>query len=216
MAHARIIRQNFFNHPLIASKYSIEERYFLIGLASVADDFGRFWYNADNIKSGIFPTDSKINADWINKCLQKITDDLILCIYEVDGTLYGHFPKWFNKGWFLKQRLDHPREYASPDCPACMIETRKRESSRTIKSKPNKANKNKKNITQTKSIDMLRDIHYQSNMFKKYPLINKNEYASALEKYIHWVDNNNLYDKNHEREFEGRLMAVQETLNNDI
>ena len=71
MAHARIIRQNFFNHPLIASKYSIEERYFLIGLASVADDFGRFWYNEDNIKSGIFPTDSKINSDWINECLKK-------------------------------------------------------------------------------------------------------------------------------------------------
>ena len=141
MAHDRIIRQNYFNSPIIADKYSIKQRYLLIGLACAADDFGRFWYNSSNIKSIIFPTDNDIDTNWVDKCLKMFTDDFILCQYEVENTLYGHFPKWFEKGWFLKQKLDHPREYKSPDCPFCKTETIKRESSRIIKSKLNKEKK---------------------------------------------------------------------------
>ena len=125
MAHARIIRQNFFNDPLIAEKYSVDERYLLIGLACVADDFGRFWYNPANIRSGIFPIDDNITSNWVDECLKKFTNDFILCQYDIENIPYAHFPKWFDKGWYLKQRVDHPREYQSPDCPICETERKK-------------------------------------------------------------------------------------------
>ena len=141
MAHARLIRQNFYTDPLIAEKYKIEERYFLIGLACHADDFGRFWYNEASIRATIFPTDESITKEWIKTCLKKFIDDFILCEYEVNEVRYGHFPRWFQKGWFLKQRVDHPREYASPDCPLCETEKRKREISRAIKDKSTKHKK---------------------------------------------------------------------------
>ena len=48
MANARLIRQKFFNEPKLA-KYTIEERYLIIGLACTADDYGRLWYNTSNI-----------------------------------------------------------------------------------------------------------------------------------------------------------------------
>ena len=143
MAYARIIRQNFFNTPEIA-KYTIDERYFLIGLACASDDYGRFWYEASNIKSTVFPTDQKITTKWINKCLKKFHEDFLICVYEVDNVLYAHFPQWFSRGWFLKQRLDHPREFESPDCPICQTEDKKREISRTSKYKLSKKSMNLK------------------------------------------------------------------------
>ena len=109
MAYSRIIRQTFYNDPLIADKYKLDERYLLIGLACVADDYGKFWYSAANIRSTIFPTDTDVTIDWIEQCLQKYLDSRILCKYEADGVLHGHFPKWFENGWFLKQKIDHPR-----------------------------------------------------------------------------------------------------------
>jgi hypothetical protein len=53
---------------------------------------------------------------------------------------YAHFPKWFEKGWVLKQRIDHPREFNSPDCRMCQTEViywEKRESSRVTKDNQN-------------------------------------------------------------------------------
>ena len=67
-----------------------------------------------------------------------------------DGTKYGHFPKWFKKGWYLKQKIDHPREFQSPDCPICQTEKKKRETSRRIKSSLNKIKRNKDNNKLTK------------------------------------------------------------------
>ena len=49
-------------------------------------------------------------------------------------------PKWFEKGWVLKQRIDHPREFNSPDCRMCQTEIiywEKRESSRVTKDNQN-------------------------------------------------------------------------------
>ena len=117
MAHARIIRQNFYTHPLIADKYYVGERYLLIGLACHGDDFGRFWYNEASIKATVFPSDTNIDVDWVAQSLRKFTDDFILCTYEVDGFFMLIFLIGLKKVGFLKQRLDHPREYASPDCP---------------------------------------------------------------------------------------------------
>ena len=212
MAHARLIRQNFYTDPLIAEKYKIEERYFLIGLACHADDFGRFWYNEASIRATIFPTDESITKEWIKTCLKKFIDDFILCEYEVNEVRYGHFPRWFKKGWFLKQRVDHPREYASPDCPLCETEKRKREISRAIKDKSIKHKKNKSKLTKDSLIDILTEPTFSGQMLTKYPLVGKEDYRQIIEKYYNWLDEHKDYDKNHQREFEGKLMGRQEIL----
>ena len=217
MAHARIIRQNFFNDPIIAEKYTVDERYLLIGLACVADDFGRFWYNPANIRSGIFPTDDNITSEWVDGCLKKFTNDFILCQYDIENIPYAHFPKWFDKGWYLKQRVDHPREYQSPDCPICETERKKRENSRAIKNnsvknKKSKGRENKDNITKENIIEQLTSHVYSNKMLKKYPLITKTKYKQSLSTYMNWVIRNDAFDREHSREFEGRLAGQQDKL----
>ena len=124
MAFARIIRQNFHNHPEVASNYTIEEKYLLIGLAFAADDFGKLWDDEANIKSVIFPTDD-VPLIWVRETINKFIAHKILCPYNIDNINYIHFPLWFEEGWFLKQRIDHPREYQQPDCPECNTEAEK-------------------------------------------------------------------------------------------
>jgi len=142
MANARVIQKNFWNCPRIA-KYSIKSRYFLIGLASVAEDYGRFWYNVRNIKSQIYPTDST-SLKWIREQLKIFIQDGVLCEYEVDGQKYLHFIDWFAKGFALKQRLDHPKDDQLPDCKIHLMQAKntrkKRETSRPIQSNLNKSN----------------------------------------------------------------------------
>lgn len=151
MAYSRMIRHNFFKSPQI-SLYSIKERYFLIGLICCADDFGKFWLNNKKIMADIFSGDEKISNKWIDTTIEKFVNDNVLCYYEVSGIAYCHFPNWFVPGWFLKQRLDHPRDNENPDCPICQTEKiarKKREKSRTIKSKSIEKNKNKTTDTHT-------------------------------------------------------------------
>ena len=212
MAHARIIRQNFYTHPLIAEKYDVGERYLLIGLACHADDFGRFWYNEASIRATVFPADSNINLDWLVQALRKFRDDFILCEYEVDGVLYAHFPYWFKKGWFLKQRLDHPREYTSPDCPLCETEKRKREISRTIKTNKNKHKQTEQIVTKEKIIELLTNPTFSVQMMDKYHSITKIEYRKLIDTYYDWVMTLENTNKDHRRVFEGKLMAEQELL----
>lgn len=216
MAHARIIRQTFYNDPLIADKYKLDERYLLIGLACVADDYGKFWYSPANIRSTIFPTDPDITIEWIEQCLQKFIDSRILCQYEADGILHGHFPKWFEKGWILKQKIDHPREFEHPDCPICMTETNKRESSRTIKANKKKSNSKEFSRKEVNVIKLLTDFDFYANMEEKYPLILKDKYMELLNKYDRWVKQRDAYDRDHHREFEGQLMGEQDKIERGI
>jgi len=226
MANARIIRQNFFDNPRI-SNYEVKERYFLIGLACAADDFGRFWYNESSLKSNIFPTDDKITKKWIKYCVEMFIKDLILCQYEVEGINYAHFPKWFKNGWFLKQRIDHPKEFLSPDCPLCMTEEKtrnKREISRAIKDNKIKINKTKINtikekLTKEEIRDQLVEISFTNDMLKKYPRINKNEYSVILKDYLTSILNHDTYDQDHKRQFQRRLLRkdsiIAENANKD-
>ena len=110
-----MIRRNFFNDPLIAGKYDIQQRFLLIGLACSSDDFGRFWWNGGNLKSQIYPVDTK-QAKWVEKQLDIFQNDGLLCQYKVENFLYGHFPSWFDKSFCLKQQLNHPKPDQLPDC----------------------------------------------------------------------------------------------------
>jgi len=140
MGYARIIRQTFFDDPLLTSRYDVPERFFLIGLVCQADDFGKFWLNHEMLEAKIFPLDEGIAVSWMRATIEKFIDDKILCKYKESRMEYAHFPKWFEKGWVLKQRIDHPREFNSPDCPMCQTEViywEKRESSRVTKDNQN-------------------------------------------------------------------------------
>ena len=103
----------------------------------------------------------KITKKWIEKTLNKLVLDGILCKYEDGDSLYAHFPKWFEKGWFLKQRIDHPREFQHPDCPLCNVESVSRkthEISRTIQYNSDPSNIFRYKILEDKSIEHSQDI----------------------------------------------------------
>ena len=197
MANARVIRQNFFNNPLI-SIFDPMERYLLIGLACAADDFGRLWGNCDNLKSTLFPIDKNITSDWISKSIDLFIKQKIICEYAVDEVTYYHFPKWFDKGWFLKQRVDHPREFGSPDCPICQTELKKRESSRAIKYNRIKNKENKDNV-----IKRISSPTFYDEITNQYPLIDIQTYKLLLKGYIVKCQNSNIEVS--EREFENIL-----------
>ena len=210
MAHARIIRQTFYNDPLIADRYNIEERYLLIGLACYADDYGKFWNNLSNIHSVIFPTDDDLTQEWIGECLNRLESDNVLCMYEVDGTKYGHFPKWFKKGWFLKQKIDHPREFQHPDCPICLTEQTKRETSRAIKGNSIKRDISKKKERKDKIIDRFKDPSFFKPLIDNYEAIDKKIYSKIMDRYINQLspeDKNEI--EHHERELEKLLLREQ-------
>ena len=153
MANARMIRKNFFEHPHIR-KYTIEERYLLIGLTCASDDYGRFQFDHRLLKSMIYPTDNK-QAKWISNKLKMFLDDEIICKYEVNNIEYGHFPLWFDKSFPLKQRLDHPKPEQNPDCNMHIMNEKNsrnlRESSSLNKSNINKNKINKTNASNIKS-----------------------------------------------------------------
>ena len=174
------------------------ERYLLIGLACAADDFGRLWGNYDNLKSTLFPIDKNITSDWISKSIDLFIKQKIICEYAVDEVTYYHFPKWFDKGWFLKQRVDHPREYGSPDCPICQTELKKRESSRAIKYNRIKNKENKDNV-----IKRISSPTFYDEITNQYPLIDIQTYKLLLKGYIVKCQNSNIEVS--EREFENIL-----------
>ena len=162
-----MIRSNFFNDPLITEKYEENQRYLLIGLACAADDYGKFWWNSKNLKSIIYPLDSR-QPKWIERNLELFHKDEILCKYQVKNITYGHFPLWFDKSFILKQRLDHPKPEQLPDCNIHQINEKNTRKSRetTPPSKVNitELNKNKESVdTDTLSISLIEE------MKSKYP-----------------------------------------------
>lgn len=218
MANARLIRQNFFNQPKLA-KYTIEERYLIIGLACTADDWGRLWYNTSNIKSIIFPTYKNITEDWIEKVIEKLIKDGILCKYEDDNTLYLHFPLWFKVGWYLKQKIDNPKEFGDcPDCPICLtqeLKLKKREISRAIQSNKKEFNEKETSVSEEKiNLDVVRKVlsgrSFIGKMIDKYPLITYEHYIITMDRYLNQVEKHEAWNNDHKREFEVWIEGVQE------
>ena len=115
MANHRLIRPGLFVNPGV-STLKIRERYLLIGLTSVANDWGKFWYQANHIRSQVFPTD-EIGIDEINEMLDNIVIRDFICVYESKGVKYAHFPSWRTQGSFVMQYLNKPRP--DVDIPNC-------------------------------------------------------------------------------------------------
>jgi hypothetical protein len=120
----------------------------------------------------------------------------------------------------LKQRIDHPRECEFPDCPICSIEAKtrnKREISRTIKDNLNKSNKrkdnsSKENLTEENIREQLRTPSFYKSMCDKYNLITSDLYMDSIDEYLDWVVKHKFFKKDHQRDFEGRLMGKQDEL----
>ena len=140
MANARMIRRNFFNDPIMADRYNESQRYLLIGLACASNDWGKFWWNGKNLKSIIYPLDSK-QPKWIENNLEMFANDGILCKYEVNKLIYGHFPLWFDKSFCLKQQLNHPKD---DEFPVCELHPYYENNTRTLR-ETSPANKTKLN-----------------------------------------------------------------------
>jgi len=221
MASSRVIRQNFYNNPFIA-KYNIDERYLLIGLVCAADDFGRFWSNLSNLKSIIYPTDN-IPFEWIKDCIDKFISDEVLCHYIVDDVEYLHLPLWFEPGFALKQKIDHPREYLCPDCPVCRTEELKRKkmqlkktrkfAGNTIKANSIKDNTIKRKLNNDQSmLDRYKDPIVRDNFLIRYPLLDISQYNLILKQYILSLNDNNRNEQDHERLFDTKLKKAHEYL----
>jgi len=205
MANARVIRSNFFNDPLIAGRYNVNQRYLLIGLACAADDYGRFWWKSKNLKSIIYPLDSR-QPKWIEKNLELFYKDEILCKYQVKNITYGHFPLWFDKSFCLKQRLDHPKPVQLPDCKVHQMNEKNtrtlRETSPPSKVNITELNRNKESVndkTHTLSIsDSLieemkmkypdKDIAQAKTSFLNYPYYQGKRWTDveAVERFKKW------------------------------
>jgi len=149
MSNSRLINKGYFNHPKIAS-LSLEERYLLVGLMCTANDWGKFWSAAGNIRSQVFPTDN-VNLEKIDEMILNLQQLGFVCLYEFEDIKYGHFPEWRTKGSLVFQRLDHPRKDTEiPSCPlhekpekGSKITRNFNESSRTIEKKGEEENSRK-------------------------------------------------------------------------
>ena len=116
MANHRLIRPGFFVNPGV-SMLTIKERYLLIGLTAVANDWGKFWFQPNHIRSQVFPTD-EIEIEEMNAMLDNVVSKGFICLYGADKVKYAHFPTWRQQGSFLMQYLDKPRpDVDIPDCP---------------------------------------------------------------------------------------------------
>ena len=97
----------------------------------------------------------------------------------------------------------------------CLTERKTRnklEISRTIKENSIKNNTidGELNIEEIKK--RLSSSTVVNDLVNKYPLIVSDKYMSVLDTYIDWVVRTSAFDRNHEREFEGRLIGEQEKL----
>ena len=81
-----------------------------------------------------------------------------------------------------------------------------------LKEKKNKIKQSKDNITKENINEQLRSHVYSNEMLNKYPLITKTKYKQSLNTYIDWVIRNDAYERDHSREFEGRLAGQQDKL----
>ena len=108
MARRRMIDPNFFESEDV-SRLSLQQRYLLLGMVSMADDYGKGRANPAKIRSFVFPYEdipiSKISDD-----LKAIGQHISVIFYEIDGNSYFMF-----KNWCKWQRVDKPQPSNIPD-----------------------------------------------------------------------------------------------------
>ncbi len=108
MARRRMIDPNMYDSQDV-SKLNIQQRYLLIGLVSMADDYGKGRALPAKIRSFVFPYDD-IPLSQIKDDLSVIAKYINIEFYEIDGSSFYRFKNW--KKW---QRVDRPQPSNIPD-----------------------------------------------------------------------------------------------------
>lgn len=108
MARRRMIDPNFFESEDV-SRLTLRQRFLLIGMVSMADDYGKGRATPAKVRSFVFPYEDipirEIKAD-----MQKIAEHISIEFYEVEGNSYYKFVNWSK--W---QRVDKPQPSNIPD-----------------------------------------------------------------------------------------------------
>jgi hypothetical protein len=220
MANNRLIRPGFFVNPGV-STLSIKERYLLMGLTAVANDWGKLWFQPIHIRSQVFPTD-EINLNEMNTMLDNIVSKGFICVYQADEVKYAHFPSWRQQGSFLMQYLDKPRPDADiPDCPRQHDEKvllkKFSEVSSTIEGKGKETNTiepNGRERTKEKEISEILNPPLVTAMAERYPEVDVSYYR---DKYILYYESREHKITDHRRNFEKWLLVEsQKEENNDF
>lgn len=111
MTNKRMLHECFFQSEDVA-EWSIQQRYLIIGIISIADDQGRLRANPKWLRAKLFAYDDVTTAE-IKKDLEHVsqTNDT-LTIYKIDGKEYIQLTNWWDyqsMGWAK------PSEYPAPD-----------------------------------------------------------------------------------------------------
>jgi hypothetical protein len=109
MARKRTIDPDLWTDAKV-TQLSVPARLLYIGLISIADDEGRFEWNAVQIRNRVLP-DGASAAD-IGAWLAEIEAQELVGVYAVDGKSYGYHPAWHRH-----QSTSKPNESKFPDPP---------------------------------------------------------------------------------------------------
>src|SRR5262245_7874178 len=105
----RMLRESICYSETLAGLSAEAERLFY-RLITEADDFGRFDARPCVVRSRCFRLGG-VSDDKVMGWLTQLRDNRVVCIYEVEGKDYGHFPTWEKY-----QRIRSPRS-RYPDPP---------------------------------------------------------------------------------------------------
>src|SRR5262245_65750100 len=105
----RMLRQSICYSDTLAGLSAEAERLFY-RLITQADDFGRFDARPSVVRSRCFQLGG-VSDDKVMGWLVQLRENQVVCLYEVEGKDYGHFPTWEKY-----QRMRSPRS-RFPDPP---------------------------------------------------------------------------------------------------
>lgn len=109
MARIRTIKPEMFA-SLGRQGVSIEARWFMAGMATYADDHGRFEWMPRKVLGCLYPEDAQVHESDVIKWAQELVAIGVIELYEIDGRTYGHFPKWL-----LHQKVKNPSKSYLPE-----------------------------------------------------------------------------------------------------
>lgn len=104
----RTIKPAFWQSETVGS-LSRDARLLMIGMFNRADDDGRFRAHPAQIRGELFPFDEDITAANVSTWLAELEAAGVVQLYAVDGTRYGHFPKFGEH-----QKIDKRRQSDLP------------------------------------------------------------------------------------------------------
>jgi hypothetical protein len=104
MARIRTIKPSFYLDEDLGT-ISRDARLLYIGLWNHSDDRGVFEWRPGKIKVEIFPYDSDVNKDLIDKWLKQLESINNIIYFDENGKPYGYIPTFLNH-----QKVDKPSE----------------------------------------------------------------------------------------------------------